>query len=400
MSHRSVSAMHRFCVIAITVFLLTACANQVTPAPLALDGAVTQTAPAAQASQPRPATATSTPEPTPTSTPTTEPTSTLTPTSTPTAEVTPGAVVRGDQNINLRKGPGSDYDGLGPIAPGATMEVVATAEMNGQTWYRVKLADGRLGWVREDLVEANEKVGAVPKASGVPPTPTLQPRPTATPRLVATEQPRVEVDFDNPKIRMFYLNNRTGDKEMLPLGVLNVKDYPHVSVVSQESVDYSLVQQLLSGIVVAKPHVDGRFLVIPFAIETGGGIVHLNVHLYGGRFGLTPVRPNLGAAGYFAGMGSYGTSRAIEYDDFVREAKVGLQYVLEYYGGSPDAMGAFIDAKLKQYSGNKDVADRLGVNRDNMGETLRVLNGLRSGDISSGEFSVYPAGATLLVPQS
>lgn len=88
MSHRSVSAMHRFCVIAITVFLLTACANQVTPAPLALDGAVTQTAPAAQANQPLPVTATSTPEPTPTST--SAPTATAPPPSpNPTATFTP-----------------------------------------------------------------------------------------------------------------------------------------------------------------------------------------------------------------------------------------------------------------------------------------------------------------------
>ncbi len=108
------------------------------------------------------------------------------PTPSPTAEVTPGAVVRGDQNINLRKGPGSDYDGLGPIAPGATMEVVATTEMNGQTWYQVKLADGRLGWVREDLVEANEKVDAVPRASDVPQTSTPQPKLTATPRPETT----------------------------------------------------------------------------------------------------------------------------------------------------------------------------------------------------------------------
>ena len=197
MSLRSISAMHRFCAIATTVFLLTACANQATP--LALSGAVTQAAPAAQANQPLPVTVTSTPEPTPTSTPTTEPTSTFTPTPTPTetatpsptAEVTPGAVVRGDQNVNLRKGPGSHYDGLGQIAPGALMEVVATAEMNGQTWYQVKLADGRLGWVRKDLVEANEKAGAVPKASDVPPTPTLRPKPTATPRPAATKPPEV-----------------------------------------------------------------------------------------------------------------------------------------------------------------------------------------------------------------
>lgn len=202
MSHRSVSAMHRFCAIAITVFLLAACADSTAPTatPLALSGAVAQTAPAAQANQPLPVTATSTPEPTPISTPKTEPTPTSTPppptptptevgtaTPSPTAEVTPGAVVRGDQNINLRKGPGSNYDRLGQIAPGALMEVVATAEMNGQTWYQVKLADGRLGWVRKDLVEANEKAGAAPKASDVPPTPTLQPKPTATPRPAATE---------------------------------------------------------------------------------------------------------------------------------------------------------------------------------------------------------------------
>ncbi len=265
MSHRSVSTMHRCGLIAITLFLLTACANQAAPtaAPLALSSvAVTQTAPATQANQTLPVTATSTPEPTPTAT------------SAPTATAPP---------------------------PSPT-----------------------------------------PTATFTPPPPEPPVAPTATP-----EQPRVEVDFDNPKIRMFYLNHRNGNKEMLPLGILDVKDYPNVSVVSQESVDYSLVQQLLSGIVVARPHVDGRFLVIPFAIRMGGGTVYLNVHLSGGRFGRTPVRPNLGAEGYFADTHGNVTSRAIGYDDFVREAEDGLQYVLVYYGGDPDAMGAFLDAKLK-----------------------------------------------------
>jgi len=93
MSHRSVSAMHRFWLIAITVSLLTACANQATPLPTAMPPsasgvAVTQTAPADQASQPRPATATSTPEPTPTST--SAPTATaLPPSPKPTATFTP-----------------------------------------------------------------------------------------------------------------------------------------------------------------------------------------------------------------------------------------------------------------------------------------------------------------------
>jgi len=91
MSHRSVSTMHRCGLIAITLFLLTACANQAAPtaAPLALSSvAVTQTAPATQANQTLPVTATSTPEPTPTAT--SAPTATAPPPSpTPTATFTP-----------------------------------------------------------------------------------------------------------------------------------------------------------------------------------------------------------------------------------------------------------------------------------------------------------------------
>ena len=90
MSLRSISAMHRFCAIATTVFLLTACADSTAPTatPLALSDAVTQTAPAAQANQPLPVTATSTPEPTPTSA--SAPTATATPhPPKPTATFTP-----------------------------------------------------------------------------------------------------------------------------------------------------------------------------------------------------------------------------------------------------------------------------------------------------------------------
>lgn len=53
-------------------------------------------------------------------------------------------------NVNLRNGPGTGYVSLGPLVPGTLLQATGEAvNAGGQLWRRFRLADGRVGWVRD-----------------------------------------------------------------------------------------------------------------------------------------------------------------------------------------------------------------------------------------------------------
>lgn len=100
-----------------------------------------------------------TPSPTETTeppTPTIEPTPTLTPTL--------QGIVQSLQRVNVRVGPGTEYDFLTSLPPGTGVIIIASNPDN--TWYNIRLEDGREGWMSAGLLF-------------LPDTPT--PFPTATP---------------------------------------------------------------------------------------------------------------------------------------------------------------------------------------------------------------------------
>jgi serine/threonine-protein kinase len=106
---------------------------------------------------------TSTPlPPTPTDTPTLVP-----PTETPTPK--PAAVVQAEA-LNVRGGPGTEYDVVGQVKQGDQLEIVTRTE--GGDWLQVRLTDGKEGWVSVQLVEVGGEVTGIPVAAVIPPTPT------------------------------------------------------------------------------------------------------------------------------------------------------------------------------------------------------------------------------------
>ena len=73
-------------------------------------------------------------------------------TATPPTEVAPGSPVLlldevrvAAENCEIRSGPGEDHDLIGRLAAGEKVDVTGKA-VNGP-WFRVKLADGRTGYV-------------------------------------------------------------------------------------------------------------------------------------------------------------------------------------------------------------------------------------------------------------
>ena len=123
------------------------------------------------------------------STPVTPPTSTasptsppLIPTSTPTSVPTslPGGTVTADL-LNLRGGPGIEYDVVGHLQKGDALE--ARGRIEAGDWVKVSTAEGLEGWVAVEYVALNVPLDAIPLAVEILPTPTLGPMVPVTPTV-------------------------------------------------------------------------------------------------------------------------------------------------------------------------------------------------------------------------
>jgi hypothetical protein len=131
-------------------------------------------------------TPTSTPTEAPTATSTLEPTATWTktptrtPTRTPTKTPTPQPMAIVDtETLNVRGGPGTDYDILGVVNKGD--ELVIVGRLADNSWYQIDYKRQK-GWIFGGLVIA-ENADDVPVITDIPPTntPAATPTPTETP---------------------------------------------------------------------------------------------------------------------------------------------------------------------------------------------------------------------------
>jgi SH3 domain protein len=149
---------------------------------------------------------TATPTPTPPLPPTDTPMPTDTPVPTPVPSPTsipqPEAVVAVDL-LNLRAGPGTNYDILTMMEEGTRLKMVGRTEAND--WLKVVTADGREGWVFAEMVNVSGDLGAIAVAQA-PATPTPLPSPTPEAPTATAEPPTptpkpgilLEDDFSDP----------------------------------------------------------------------------------------------------------------------------------------------------------------------------------------------------------
>ena len=112
---------------------------------------------------PPPATATLAPgeragQPSPTPSPSSLLVPTLSPENSPTPEVVPGIGFAriGNTNgfgANVRSEPGLEYEMLAQLSDGCQVELTGEAQSaDGFTWQRVRLEDGRLGWIADNFL--------------------------------------------------------------------------------------------------------------------------------------------------------------------------------------------------------------------------------------------------------
>ena len=103
--------------------------------------------------------------PSPTTPPPTA-TNTLAPTTTPTIV----GIIQSLQRVNIRNGPGVDYDAFASLPPGTGVQIIG---QNAEgTWYNIRMEDGDEGWVVARLLFIED-------------TPTPFPTATASPDLTA-----------------------------------------------------------------------------------------------------------------------------------------------------------------------------------------------------------------------
>lgn len=101
---------------------------------------------------------------------------------TPTFTLTPTlvfdtGVVISSQAVNMRSGPGENFEAEGQLNPGVAVTILSRSEDG--TWLNVSLPDGTMGWVRSDLIAVDDI--PVPSATSSPTnTPTITLTPTAT----------------------------------------------------------------------------------------------------------------------------------------------------------------------------------------------------------------------------
>jgi hypothetical protein len=144
-------------------------------------------------------TATNTPVPTVTSTPTDTPAPPPSPTETPpplSTEAPPTEtpipekpiVTATESNVNLRNGPSTDYEIVGTLSPGESLEIVGRNA--DSSWWQVSTPGG-LAWVAASAVTASNIDDSIPVVEA----PLSPVQPTDTPYIEPTSPPAVECPY-------------------------------------------------------------------------------------------------------------------------------------------------------------------------------------------------------------
>ena len=120
--------------------------------------------------------------------PTTAPEQVEPPTAEPTATVAQAAEVVINSAMNVRGGPGTNYNIVGAASQGDRYPV--TGKNNDGSWWQINF-NGQQGWVFGDLVTAQnvQAVAIAPNIPAPPPTPIPQPTPVPQPTAPPAAQP-------------------------------------------------------------------------------------------------------------------------------------------------------------------------------------------------------------------
>lgn len=103
-------------------------------------------------------------------------------------KVVPTSLTVIESTVNVRKGPGTDYDSYGQISQGTVLTLL---DLSGD-WFKVQAASGTIGYVRADLVSEGSSTAVTPPVSK--PANPDNAAPATTPATTAPVVPRVVLD--------------------------------------------------------------------------------------------------------------------------------------------------------------------------------------------------------------
>lgn len=102
--------------------------------------------------------------------------------STPAPETVVPIVTAGDSNVNIRSGPGTNYDIIGTLKSGQSLEIIG--RNTDSSWWQVSTANG-LGWVAAWVSTASNADASIPVVETLlPPIPAFTPTHTTTPTAI------------------------------------------------------------------------------------------------------------------------------------------------------------------------------------------------------------------------
>ena len=154
-----------------------------------------------------------TPPPSPTPLPMPSPTDTPPPTFAPEATAVPATptavganLVAGENGVNVRTGPGTNYARIGSLDPGAEARITGRYG----DWWQIEYGDGN-GWVYGEIVTATNTEGVPevqPPAAPTPVPATAAPAATATPTPQPTTSP--SSDFRGLVVNAYWVDGAPG----------------------------------------------------------------------------------------------------------------------------------------------------------------------------------------------
>lgn len=178
----------------VILFFIVGCTNSADDAPLPTALSLSTWTPTPTFTPSATPTITTTPSVSPSWTPSATPTSTITltltdtMTATPTFTLTPiiGTVESFGRGVNVRTGPGEEFEIEVAINEDDYVEVVAQTEnWAGEIWYQIRLANGTLAWISQEVFVTPE--GAPLQVIEI--SNLISPTPTTTPTFTPTDTP-------------------------------------------------------------------------------------------------------------------------------------------------------------------------------------------------------------------
>lgn len=112
--------------------------------------------------------------------------------------ITPAPFVQAEKDVNLRSGPGTDYEVVGSLSPGQSFNIIGRNA--DSSWWQIAVDDKPV-WVAASVVKATNIDQEIEVVEALPPPPTVTPIPPQAPAIAPTSTPLQSLPIAPPPAR-------------------------------------------------------------------------------------------------------------------------------------------------------------------------------------------------------